>query len=593
MIVSLAALASTVVDPTNPEYYQVFVNRGDRHRNKRDCKTAAESDPVHVFMSHYEGLYLNNTPPHTVHRVPFGTEDKFLYIPANCTMNKTAMRLSREDYGRYILMHTLNLGSVPYSIFETKDEARSFWNSAKKDAKEKKLVDVEAIREFVNGLHKKFIDAFVKNLETLTEMVEEKDLSLYEISAMGGIEDGQTVYGALEAEAWQEAKVRPSLTVNACFTGFSKPFGRLEKRVTATYVMAVNTEGFKQRYNATLEEQRQNCNWRNAHPWWDLKDGKGYKTCSVLNLDSKKMKEQKAHHEMKGGAFMPLSEAMVKMDLKSQSVAKIIISKMLDWSKFFFKPGKKRSAEKLEGAGAKRVRFEEPKTGYFFDDNEKNLAQAKERYEKNRPGDKVVLVHVPTAGPKKDKDGNVVRDADGHKQYYTWVEAWNKAMETNSAGVGIHVTGLACQAEKIEQILPHLDKHAEVFVDADCCLFEDSTDQSKKYSHDELLDSLNAQGINEHGSFFQTLRVRKIQFIAQILESGASLTLWTANNKASTIRRLRDIWKLPGDLVKRCGLICGTVILQDGSVVETPKHELLGSEVKTIKELGLWVDIKR
>ena len=135
-----------------------------------------------------------------------------------------------------------------------------------------------------------------------------------------------------------------------------------------------------------------------------------------------------------------------------------------------------------------------------------------------------MLVHVPTAGPKKDKDGNVVRDADGHKQYYTWVEAWNKAMETNSAGVGIHVTGLACQAEKIEQILPHLDKHAEVFVDADCCLFEDSTDQSKKYSHDELLDSLNAQGINEHGSFFQTLRVRKIQFIAQILESGALQT---------------------------------------------------------------------
>lgn len=595
MIVSLVALASSAVDPRNPEFYQVFVNRGDRHRNKRDCKTAAPDDPVHAFMNHYEGLYLNNTPPHTVHRVPFGAEDKFLYIPADCTLNNTAMRLSRENYGRYILMHTLNLGSVPYSIFKTKDEAQLFWDSAEKDAKGNKLVNVEAIRTFVKGLDGKFIDAFVTNLENLTQMVEEKDLSLYEISAMGGRERGQSVYGALRAEAWQEAKVPESLIRAARFTGFSEPFGR--GNVTATYAMPVDdAENFQKYYDETTAQQRQECNWFGAHSWWDLKDGKGNKTCSVPNLDSKKMKEQKSHHEMKGGAFMPLSEAMQKMDPKSRSVAQIILAKMFDWSKFFFKSGAKRSAAPLKGAGAKRARVAvpktvpktEPKTACVFDDNEKNLARAKEHYAKNHPGHKVVLLHVPTAGPKTDEEGNVVTDGNGRTQYLTCAEA----MAAESAGEKTPVTGLASQAEKFNKIVPQLDKTADVYMDVDCCFLEDSTDQNKEYSHDELLDSLKTQGIDKHrSSFFKILRERKIMIIKQVLDSGAFLTFWTANNKASVIRRLRDIWELPEDLVKRCGLICGTQIMMNGEVEITPKHELLGGEVKTIKDLGVWDDI--
>lgn len=256
--------------------------------------------------------------------------------------------------------------------------------------------------------------------------------------------------------------------------------------------------------------------------------------------------------------------------------------------------GNKRSAPdgaddvNEEGAGAKRARVAETKTIYVFDDNEKNLAQAKAHYAKNHPGHKVVLVHVPTARPKLDEDGNVVTDADGRKQYLTWAEA----MAAKSAGEDIDVTGLASQWDKVDNIVPQLDEHAEVFADLDCCLLEGSTNKRHAYSNDELLGLLKAQGIDKHRTpSYKDLRESKIMFIRGVLDSGASLTFWTANNKASAIRRLRDIWELPGDLVKRCGLICGTQIMMNGKVEITPKHELLGSEVKTIKELGYWDDI--
>lgn len=256
--------------------------------------------------------------------------------------------------------------------------------------------------------------------------------------------------------------------------------------------------------------------------------------------------------------------------------------------------GNKRSAPdgaddvNEEGAGAKRARVAEPKTIYVFDDNEKNLARAEEHYAKNHPGHKVVLVHVPTAGPKMDEDGNVVRDADGRKQYYTWAEA----MAAIDAGKDIDVTGLASQWDKFAKIVMNLKEGDKVYMDLDCCFCEDSTNQRKEFSHIEALRSLKRVGIDKHGSpFFKDLRERKIMIIKEVLDSGASFTFYTQNNKASTIRRLRDVWELPEDDIKRCGLICGTQIMMNGEVEITPKHELLGGEVKTIGQLGFWDDI--
>jgi len=258
--------------------------------------------------------------------------------------------------------------------------------------------------------------------------------------------------------------------------------------------------------------------------------------------------------------------------------------------------GNKRSAPdgaddvNEEGAGAKRARVAETKTIYVFDDNEKNLARAKEHYAKNHPGYKVVLVHVPTAGPKMDEDGNVEIDANGHKKWYTWAQA----SAVRDAGDPINVPGLASQAEKFENIVSQLNEYAEVKMDLDCCFLPDSTNQRNEYSHDELLKFLKDQGIYKRGERcgpFYDQKAFMTRCIREVLDHGASLTFYTANNKASTIRRLRDVWELPEDDIKRCGLICGTQIMMNGAVEITPKHELLGGEVKTIGQLGFWDDI--
>lgn len=191
----------------------------------------------------------------------------------------------------------------------------------------------------------------------------------------------------------------------------------------------------------------------------------------------------------------------------------------------------------------------------FIDDSESNLDSVK--------GSNNITLHTPTH-PKCEGE-------------------WLTTIKTFYFG---NPDGLLSKLEYLSFIFNHIKSSSDIiWVDIDKCLDGwISLSRKQIYTPVQMIAAYQKQGLVKNSDLFKSERLKIIEFLSYLIDK-CKIVFWTANNELNTIRRFRDFWEIPADILNRCGLVYGRKGTQD-----IPKKDLiqpyLDEQMPTIGDLN-------
>lgn len=297
----------------------VFVLEGDRHTFSGALREA------------WEEAFLPGHAPHTVYRVDYVTHTQMfpatVIVDANdvaaavqtpggagndaaSTTLNTGMSLPPAQYGRYILAHMLSKKWFPRCICSQNEASLFIASDGHKDR--------AAVEAWVAKVDANKIEELVALLEHFSRAIDDAGLSLVEM-VMGRIDDKvETVEAAMARENFEEAGAQVSVSGVPQRVGWSKPFTTRSGAVhcTALFVLRTSRETMEAEWSQAYAARRKVCNWFCAHSWYKF----------VPGLDQGRMTQEKALRETRSGYFLPVSEALSKLDKKNCAVLQQLIA---------------------------------------------------------------------------------------------------------------------------------------------------------------------------------------------------------------------------------------------------------------------------
>lgn len=212
--------------------------------------------------------------------------------------------------------------------------------------------------------------------------------------------------------------------------------------------------------------------------------------------------------------------------------------------------GAKKRSSVSAGAPKKRVKFAARAVSskhHFVDDTKKNLDAVEGR-------DDTSVYHTPTHSKI---------EVEGETRYAT-------TGETIDLG---NPDGLLYNQLLLTTLLAALALGDTLWLDVDKC-FDGWISLSRKTIYDlaNMTQLYQEQGITD--ALYNETRDKMIVFLEACAQKGVNVVFWTANNKENTIGRFRDYWKIPADILNKCGLVYGR---RDGA--DTPKHLLIAPHI--------------
>jgi 8-oxo-dGTP pyrophosphatase MutT (NUDIX family) len=214
------------------------------------------------------------------------------------------------EYGRYILAHMLSKKWFPRCVCEQAEADAFVAAAAHKDR--------AAVLAWAARVPGEKIAALVALLERFSRAVDGQGLSLVEM-VMGGLDGAaETMEAAMARENFEEAGTRVSVSGVPQRVGWSKPFVSRKTgatHCTALFVLRTDRATMAAEWSQAYAARRRTCNWFCAHSWYKF----------VPGLDQARMTQEKALRETRNGHFLPLTDALAKLDKKNLAVLQRLI----------------------------------------------------------------------------------------------------------------------------------------------------------------------------------------------------------------------------------------------------------------------------